>query len=80
MPPEAAQRENQPTDREKRGVVKKRKRRGKEKTGRGERKERGKRKEKRRREKRRGKENKEGRKRERKGERGKERFSEIPSQ
>ncbi len=33
-PPDAAQRENQPTDQEKRGVVKKRKRRGMGKKGR----------------------------------------------
>ena len=62
--PRAAQRENQPTDRERRGVVKKRKRRGKGNKGR---KERRKRKGKRRR--------KEKKKRERK-----ERVSEIPSQ
>ncbi len=66
-PPDVAQRENQATNREKRRVVKRRKRRGKEKKGRREMKERRKRKGKKRKEKR----ERKGRKRDRKEERGK---------
>ncbi len=64
--PGAALRENQPTNQEKRGVVKKKKRRGKEKKGRRERKERRKRKGKRRKEGKGKGRKKEGKKEERK--------------